>query len=108
MPLLPLERQIGAAKTSIRSGNGHEWEALIVIRRRRTYMIKIRRRIHIRGHSLISDEIHVQPSATYYGWTLDGTRRKAQRVVEHLNRRDRLDVPIARTVEVRAHTSEGL
>jgi hypothetical protein len=106
VPLLPLERQIGAAKTSIRSGNGHEWEALIVMRRHRTYMIKIRRRAHRRATSEMSGEIHVQRGATYYAWTHDGSRRKAQRIVEQLNRRDGIDVPIARTVEVRAHIFE--
>jgi hypothetical protein len=103
VPLLPLERQIGVAKTSIRSSNGHEWEALIVMRRHRTNMIKIRRRVHIRNTSQMSDEIHVQAGETYYAWTRDGSRRKAQRIVEQLNRRDGLNVPIARTVEVRVH-----
>jgi hypothetical protein len=36
-----------------------------------------------------------------YALTLDGARRKAQRMVERLNHRDELDVPIARTVEVK-------
>ena len=39
--------------------------------------------------------------ATYYALTLGGSRRKAQCIVEQLNRRDGLHVPIARTVEVR-------
>jgi hypothetical protein len=68
-------------------------------------MIKICRRIPIRSHSVMPDKIYVQPGATYYAWTLDGSRRKAKRIVEHLNQRDGLDVPIARTVEVRAHES---
>jgi hypothetical protein len=38
---------------------------------------------------------------TEYAMTLDGSRRKAQRIVERLNRRDGLDVPIARTGEAR-------
>jgi hypothetical protein len=99
--LLPLERAISAAKTSIRHGNSHEWEALIVGRPRRPYKVCINRRSHRREPDH-PGEIHVQPGPTYYALTLDGARRKAQRMVERRNRRDRLDVPIARTVEVRA------
>jgi hypothetical protein len=101
MPLLPLEPTLIAAKTSIRRANRHEWEAMIVMRRFGPYKITISRRAHIWGTSQMPDEIHLQPSAIYYALTLGGSRRKAQRIVEQLNRRDGLHVPIARTVEVR-------
>ena len=101
MPLLQLEPALSAAKTSIRPGNRHEWEALIVMRQFRLYKITISRRAHIGGTSQLPDEIYVQPSATCYALTLGGSRRKAERKVEQLNGRDGLHVPIARTVEVR-------
>ena len=91
------------AKTSIRPGNGHEWEAVIVWRGSGPYKIKISRRAYIR--STMSDEIHVQPGLTRTALTLDGARRKAQRMVERRNRRDRLNVPIARAVEVKLQTA---
>jgi hypothetical protein len=102
--LLPLEPTLNTAKTSIRPGNRHEWEAMIVIRRFRLYKITISRRTLIERTSQMPDEIDLQPSATYYALTLDGSRRKAQRKVEQLNSRDGLHVPIARTVEVRPVT----
>jgi hypothetical protein len=104
VPLLPLEPTLSPAKTSIRPGNRHEWEAMIVVRQFRLYKITISRRAHIGGTSQMPDEILLQPSATYYAFTLWGSRRKAQRMVEQLNNRDGLDVPIARTVEVRPLT----
>jgi hypothetical protein len=102
VPLLPLEPTLSAAKTSIRPGNRHEWEAMIVMRRSRLYKITISRRAHIGGTSQLPDEIRVLPGASYYALTLGGSRRKAQRMVEQLNSRDGLHVPIARTVEMRA------
>ena len=92
---------MSVAKTSIRPGNRHKWEAMIVMRRFGLYKIKICRRDHIRDTSQMSEEIHVQPGAAYHTLTLGGSRRKAQRIVEQLKSRDELNVPIARTVEVR-------
>ena len=46
MPLLPLEPAMSVAKTSIRPGNRHKWEAMIVMRRFGLYKIKICRRDH--------------------------------------------------------------
>ena len=92
---------MSVAKTSIRPGNPHEWEAMIVMRRFRLYKIKINRRAYIRGTSQMSEKIVVHRAASYYTLTLGGSRRKAQRIVEQLNTRDGLDVPIGRTVEVR-------
>lgn len=100
MPLLPLEHVTTTVKTAIRPGNRHEWEAMIVIRRYRRYEIRSSRRAHIRGNPDLSNEIHVHPGSSCYALTFDGARRKAQRMVERLNRRDELDVPIARTLEV--------
>jgi hypothetical protein len=99
--LLPLEPALSAAKTTIRPGNRHEWEALIAMRQFRLYKITISRRALIGGTSQLPDEIHVQPSATCYALTLGGSRRNAQRKVEQLNGRAGLRVPIARTVEVK-------
>ena len=98
---------MSVAKTSIR-GNRHEWEAMIVMRRFGLYKIIISRRAHIRGNRNVSEEIHVRPGATHNALTLDGARRKAQRMVERRNTRDGLDVPIARTVEVKPQTSRRL
>jgi hypothetical protein len=92
---------MSVAKTSVRPGNRHKWEAMIVMRRFRLYKIKISCRDHIRDTSRMSEEIHVQPGASYYTLTHGGSRRKAQRIVEQLNSRYGLDVPIARTAEVR-------
>lgn len=100
MPLLPLEPMLSPAKTSIRPGNRHEWEAMIIMNQSGLYKIAISRRAHIAGTSQMPDEIHLQQGATYYALTLSGSRRKAQRVVEQLNSRDGLHVPIARTVEI--------
>ena len=77
MPLLPLEPALSAAKTSIRPGNRHDWEALIVMRQFRLYKITISRRTHIGRTSQMPDEINVKPSATYYALTLRGSRRRA-------------------------------
>ena len=98
--LLP-ELALGVGKTSIRPGNRHEWEAVIIRRRDRLYKIKISRRAHFRGNPQMSDDVNVQSGPTRYALTLGGARRQAQRMVERRNRRDRLDVPIARTIEVR-------
>jgi hypothetical protein len=101
MPLLPLEPTLSIAKTSIRPGNRHEWEAMIIMRQFRLYKITISRRTRIVGTSQMPDEIDLQPSATCYALTLYGARRKAQRKVEQLNSRDGLYLPIARTVEAK-------
>jgi hypothetical protein len=98
--LLP-ELATNVPKTSIRPGNGHEWEAVIIGRTHRLYKIKTSRRAHIRGNLRMFDSFFVQPGPTRYAFTLGGARRKAQRMVEGRNRRDGLDVPIARTIEVR-------
>jgi hypothetical protein len=52
------------AKTSIRPGNGHDWEAVIVWRGSGPYKIKISRRAYTRSKPPMSDEIHVQPGLT--------------------------------------------
>jgi hypothetical protein len=98
--LLP-ELALGVGKTSIRPGNGHEWEAVIIWRRHRLYKIKISRRARFRGDMQMSEDVYVQFGPTRYAFTLGGARRQAQRMVERRNRRDGLDVPIARTIEVR-------
>jgi hypothetical protein len=69
------------------------------------YRIKISRRAHVRGDPHQPDEIHVDPGPIHHALTLNVARRKAQRLVERLNRRDGLHVPIARTVEIRRQRS---
>lgn len=98
--LLP-ELAMSVPKTSIRPGNRHEWEAVIIRRRLRLYKIKTSRRAYIRGSLQMSDNVYVQPGPACYAFTLGGARRKAQRMVDRHNRRDGLDVRIARTIEVR-------
>ena len=97
---------MNAGKTSIRPGNGHEWEAIIVGRRLRPYRIHISLRSHIRSNRQMSDQIYVQPGPAFGALTLNGARRKAQRIVELHNRRYGFDAPIARTVEARLRTSQ--
>ena len=91
---------MSVGRTSIRPGNTHEWEAVIIRRRHRLYKIKISRRAHIRGNLHMSDNVYVQPGPTRYAFTLGGARRQAERMVERRNRRDGIDVPIARMIEV--------
>jgi hypothetical protein len=69
------------------------------------YKIKISRRAHVLGDPHQPDEIHVDPGPIHHALTLNVARRKAQRLVERLNRRDGLHVPIARTVEIRRQRS---
>ena len=92
---------MSVGRTSIRPGNTHEWEAVIIRRRHMLYKIKISRRAHIRGNLHMSDNVYVQPGPTRYAFTLGRARWQAQRMVERRNRRDGIDVPIARTIEVR-------
>jgi hypothetical protein len=99
VPLPDLALNVG--KTSIRPGNGHEWDAVIIRRRHRLYKIKISRRAYIGGSLQMSDDVYVQPGPIRYAITLGGARWQAQRMVQRRNRRDALDVPIARTIEVR-------
>jgi hypothetical protein len=73
---------------------------VIIMRQSGLDQIAISRRAHIAGTSQMPDEIYLQPGATYYALTISGSRRKAQRMVERLNSRDGLHVPIARTVEI--------
>ena len=98
--LLP-ELALGVGGASIRPGNGHEWEAVIIRCRHRLYKIKISRRARFRGNPQMSDDVYVQSGPIRYAFTLAGARRQAQRMVERRNRRDGLDVPVARTIEVR-------
>ena len=84
-----------------RPGDSHPWEAVIIRRRHRLYKIKIIRRAHIRSNQQMSDDVYVQPGPTRYAFTPGAARRQAQLIVERRNRRDGVDVPIARTIEVR-------
>jgi hypothetical protein len=67
VPLPDLALNVG--KTSIRPGNGHEWEAVIIRRRHRLYKIKISRRAHIGGSLQMSDDVYVQPGPIRYAIT---------------------------------------
>ncbi len=61
--LLP-ELALGVGKTSIRPGNRHEWEAVIIRRRHRPYKIKISRRatsVAIRTCLTMSTSSRAQP-----------------------------------------------
>ena len=99
MLLRQLAMSVG--KTSSRPGNSHEWEAVIIRRRHRLYKIKSIRRAHIRGNLQMSDDVYVRPGPTRYAFALGAARRQAQLMVERRNRRDGVDVPVARTIEVR-------
>jgi hypothetical protein len=103
-----LRRPLSTAKTSIRPGKDHEWEALIVRRLRRRYLIvrrrhmpyKVDRRQHTpykikisgRAHLHMFNEIHVQPSPTHSALTLDGARRRGQRMARALHSRCGLEI----------------
>jgi hypothetical protein len=83
---------MSAAKTSFAPGHADEWEAMITWRHG-PYKIKTCRRSDIRGNLRMSDELDVHWGPTRYALTLHRALRKAERMVEQLNRRDGLDPP---------------
>ena len=99
MPLSELAMSVG--RTSIRPGNTHEWEAVIVRRRYRLYKIKISRRAHIRGNlhmSTMCTPSRAQP-VTHSRSAERGGKRSAWS--SDAIAATGFAVPIARTIEVR-------
>jgi hypothetical protein len=89
---------MSAAKTSFAPGPADEWEAMITWRHG-PYKIRTSRRSQVCGNSHMSDEIEVNWGPTRYALTLHRALRKAERMVDQLNRRDGLNAPIAPAVD---------
>jgi hypothetical protein len=77
---------MSAPETSVGPGHGEEWEAMITWRHW-PYKIKTSRRSDIYGNPHISDETDCIWGPTRYALTLHNAIRKAERMVEQLNRR---------------------